>query len=563
MPSCLVSADLRGMVTAKSGAGEASADAPLAHPMSEIEPPLENRSTGRIWDAGAIFGIEVLLLAIVFFPLTVSENVGLYVQTGELLLEGQRPYVDFVDLNPPLIMYLNIVPVFLSAVFGGHPLLVFQLCVVGLAGVSACAMRGVMRRRFSAEGAGLILVAWVLFSIHVYLRVEFGEREHLFALVLGPYFILRALRWGDSEGDGVGVWAAAAIGIAAGIGASLKPHFVMVALAPEIWWIVSRRSARPLIKPETVGFFAAVAAYAIHFAFLPGDVRDGFFARVFPLATEDYAAFNMPTQRMLRDPVLLICAAIAVAPFFVRPVRAPAIGGAARPLGVLTLAALAMYFAQAKGWGYQKIPILMGAYLIVPAMAGVAGAFGEEAGRVFKVRTSARAVALAAMALGVAGAGAFAVRTQARGYPPKVTRPLAEIIERYTDPGDSVLVVSTIVPPAYPLLTQMERRPASRFLWFFQVPMIYGEADYAPRDGMQEQENYLLESLAADLQARRPPLILVSRNCPSCPEGFQLLEWLKRKPDVAEVLAGYEHAGVTERMDVFVREGSNAEARAQ
>ncbi|MBK7841277.1 MAG: hypothetical protein IPJ49_27065 [Candidatus Obscuribacter sp.] len=47
-------------------------------------------------------------------PLNVSADQSVYLQCGELILQGKVPYRDFFDFNPPLIMYINVIPVALA-----------------------------------------------------------------------------------------------------------------------------------------------------------------------------------------------------------------------------------------------------------------------------------------------------------------------------------------------------------------------------------------------------------------------------------------------------------------
>ncbi|HMY02717.1 MAG TPA: hypothetical protein PKA48_05155, partial [Candidatus Obscuribacter sp.] len=47
-------------------------------------------------------------------PLSISADQSVYVQSGLLLLQGKVPYLDFFDFNPPLIVYLNVIPVLVA-----------------------------------------------------------------------------------------------------------------------------------------------------------------------------------------------------------------------------------------------------------------------------------------------------------------------------------------------------------------------------------------------------------------------------------------------------------------
>ena len=56
--------------------------------------------------------MTVYKLSFIFLhPLAISPDQALYLESGKLILQGRVPYLDFFDLNLPLIMYLNVIPV--------------------------------------------------------------------------------------------------------------------------------------------------------------------------------------------------------------------------------------------------------------------------------------------------------------------------------------------------------------------------------------------------------------------------------------------------------------------
>ena len=46
----------------------------------------------------------------------------MYLEMGRYLLEGRLPYVDYIELNPPLIHYISVIPVFLADLTGINPI---------------------------------------------------------------------------------------------------------------------------------------------------------------------------------------------------------------------------------------------------------------------------------------------------------------------------------------------------------------------------------------------------------------------------------------------------------
>ena len=73
--------------------------------------------------------LALLLVLVILFPLRVAGDIPLYVDLGGRVIDGQRPYIDFFDINPPTIHFLNLLPVAVSRLTGLHPIPVFHLFI--------------------------------------------------------------------------------------------------------------------------------------------------------------------------------------------------------------------------------------------------------------------------------------------------------------------------------------------------------------------------------------------------------------------------------------------------
>ena len=195
-----------------------------------------------------------------------------------------------------------------------------------------------------------------------------------------------------------------------------------------------------------------------------------------------------------------------------------------------------MLFAQHTGWAYHAIPAQF-------AFLGVIGLLVAEMGRPLgftKLRatfTTTLNLVLGAILLTMAVlCGAFVIRAWS-GAP--LARIVAsswfarEIIEN-TAPRDYVLFVSTAPIHAYPLLTQLDRRPGSKFLWLFPIPMLYANVErfsggfpYRTGDAQPDEERRTLQELSKDIARNQPVLVFIeSSRCEFCPPRFSLLEYL-------------------------------------
>jgi hypothetical protein len=214
-------------------------------------------------------------------------------------------------------------------------------------------------------------------------------------------------------------------------------------------------------------------------------------------------------------------------------------------LSFLTLVGAALLIGQGKGFDYHAIPAqytLIGAIalLMAPAMreVKVAVPYGILNSALVAIFLVASLVCVSLVPRAISGAPIGRI-TQSSA--------IAREIERNTAQFDRVAIISTTPSHAYPVLTQLDRRPGTRFLWFFPVSMIYkgvkgssGSFPYrAPKDQSVE-EKLLLSDLAEDIAKNQPRLVFIHDGCAEgCPPRFSLYDYLTRVGFIDKALKQY------------------------
>jgi hypothetical protein len=516
-----------------------------------------------MWRLAAAAILACVLAAIAGWPDRINHDVAMYLYMGDQVLHGAVPYVDVIDLNPPLIIYLNTLPAGIARVLGTPlPLTVLVLtwlfCVWSVETSRRVLARTVPQSSVSAVlAAGLAAMAAVVAGYD-----DFGQKEHLFALALIPFLVLRGAR--TSNDAPASRWVAAAIGFTAGVLACLKPHFLVVALAPELYWMARRRGLRELMAPELLAVGAAGLLYGLQLLLMPDAMRAVFFGHLVPLVAAGYGAYDQSTMFIARQSWRLWLPPLAAVAVGIVGRRLP--GG--RELGpavaIAAPLAVAMMIAQHKAWTHHAYP----AYAVLcVALALVAGRATDEIDARLRGRIAARmraaiAVALAIVTIGgTLAAAAFAVRPRLNGLAVPSADPLARIIEAHTEPGDTVLVLSTSVAPAFPMLLRLDRRQASRYMLAFPLPMIYAAAAPVPGGPFPydlaagpraDAEARFRAELASDISARRPRLVAVATDCQACPPGFTLAGYLEAAGVLAGAMADYTEVAPVAGARVFL-----------
>ena len=483
----------------------------------------------------------MMLWIIMRYPLRINHDCALYLQTGGLLIEGNLPYVDFFDTNPPLIMYLNMVPALFAKILLINPVQAFGLFVWALCLFSTIAAGRLLRSirpAWNPFAIAAIEWTWSFYSYLLLLHNGFGQREHLFALLFFPYFILRWVRY---QGYRPGMAFSILLGALAATGACIKPHFLLIVFASELVWMIEYKTLSNLIRTETAGLVTAGLLYPLHFLFMPQAMTDAFFKRWLLFLQTRYEVFNNPLSYLFQWPFFILAGAfvfIILLSFF-KNTFSPLLRSIAAVLG----ANLVIFLWQHKGWIYHLYPAFGFALVALGTQIGVGISAIKN-----KATFSATAIVAFLIALIPAAVGVYGDRfTQFR------EPGLVRLVEQHTQIGDAVIGIATTLDLNYPLMVQMERRPGSRYLHFFSIPMLYmdmeeGAATFPYRTSQTEtlEEKRFLRELGEDIQRFEPRLILIVNRmygmttCPLCPAGFNLVEYFTKNGFIADAMGNYK-----------------------
>src|SRR5215213_2448552 len=152
--------------------------------------------------AGATLGLS---LACLFVPIRWDDqSFALYV--APRLLDGYQLYgADIMELQPPLIFWMTMIPALLARSINTTAQAAFILCLVTLSSAIILWSLHVnsdsdRKRRLFAAGLAIVLLYVTLVLPSMYwrggggLRFDFGQREHIMSLLIFPYLFSVARR---------------------------------------------------------------------------------------------------------------------------------------------------------------------------------------------------------------------------------------------------------------------------------------------------------------------------------------------------------------------------------
>ncbi|HLQ21621.1 MAG TPA: hypothetical protein VK132_00340, partial [Gemmatimonadales bacterium] len=386
-----------------------------------------------------------------------TADMGFFLYAAGRVLDGARLYRDVVDLNPPLIIALNLPVVTLARVTGVSEFLLYRLGTALLVGgLFLYSARLILRYVLPGEpGRARYLVLLLCFTLFDLARIDFGQREHFVLALLVPYLLLVAA---ESAGRRPPPGDAAVIGVMAGAAIGLKPQFGLVWVVLEVFRRVRGAPGerwRP--TPEVAGVLGFLAAYGVAVLWLTPDYRTVAF-----LLGPAYV-------RYMREPFVELLAVGPGAPLvgFVllallvlrRRMRWPVLGSVSAWTTVACFLAAAV---QGKNFRYHFYPALGLAFVLLGLVAAdvppAAQGLSERVyGRASRALLATIVIVVAGWALlEVAGGDAAEQRQRAE---------LAELVRavRERAGGRSVGVLSYTMVSSFPLVNYAGVGFASRF----------------------------------------------------------------------------------------------------
>ena len=448
------------------------------------------------------------------YPLNHDVAWFLYVANG--LLAGGELYRDFVGTNAPMAS-LSLLPAALLTRAGLPPYAALCVLMMAMAVLSCGLCLGLARHwqgpsRWRPWGSAVLLAAFLILPGYT-----FGQREHLFTILIAPYLLCLALRVA-----GIPVPARLAImaGAMAGLGVGLKPHFVLIAAAAELALLLRMHDLRRLFRPESLALaVCASAVVAEVFLFQPTYVHD-----ILPGVVATYGGFNNPD-------LILFSLVVYLALFW-----ALSTAQMAAPLRDILLfavvGALLSFVLQGKGWYYHGYPIVFLLFLL--GVAALAGAVMATVG--------------IALTLMVAAGRAIA-------HPPDPDDSDEITALLRATPG-SFYIANSRVYPGFPLATTLRKPWASRFAFLMGLPA-FVKAEASGDDSLAPWADKLRADIAEDIAFRRPAVVLAPSDTAlmqSLPPGFDIIAWLSEDPAFAATWESYRADGKADNYLVYRRQ---------
>ena len=427
------------------------------------------------------------------------------------VLDGSMLYVDVVEVNPPLVVWLNLPVVAVARLLGVTEIATYRALVWGLALLAlVLGFRQLERIRppiAIARARALLLAAAVLLLAMP--GGYYGQREHVALMLVLPWLYLIGAR---VEGAVTPRLESALIGALAAIGVGLKPHFFIVPLAvlAYAWRHAPRETRRP--APDLVAMAAVLLLYGIAVVTLAPE----YFGLVRRLGPVYWDYLRRPLGTILAGdlrPLTVLWSLL----YWPLARRLSAHRRLVDVLGLATAGFMAAVVLQHKGFGYHYYPAIATGLLLV--ILGLLGGGARMPAVAFRVAAQGVGVMvlLPVVVLFLGWAVSRAAGASRLGPVAEGPREIGAYLDTRPSPGP-VAVWSPWMDDSFPLVLDRGLVWGSRypFVWF--LPALYRDQLAAgrpvrchPEAEMAPEERELIGTVARDLQVWRPELVFVRK----------------------------------------------------
>ena len=465
-------------------------------------------------------------------------DVSALITWAERLLDGARPYVDFVEVNPPGSILLYTPGVALARAVGLRPEVTVEIVQILLMGLSLTLCRLILTRGRLLDGHDQpLLLAAAIFILGVMPTDTFAQREHVGIVAILPVLCIALV---EIAGGKATVAMKLAAGVLAGLSLIAKPHFGLLLAATWMSLIVARWRMTPAQRLRGMlglQWIVAGATFAAYIA-LTWIAYPAFYSDALPKIAIAYLGWYNEPERILRTPVLPVAAISFI--ILNRQYRSDGLSAPTLLLSGLALVGVAIFFLQGRAWPYQALP----------ALTLVCLAFAWETTRAHVSWRKSRDLLAVAIALPVI---AFVWNLD------RQERRLDKIVAAVTQahPAPTMLAIAEDISVGQPLVRRVNGTWAHSVthLWvaygaISQLRKATASANRRARLTVYLEEE--IADLARSIGQGKPDIILGQIGWSERQE-MDWLEWARAQPALATALSDYRSIARIDDVEILAR----------
>ena len=469
------------------------------------------------WLYAAAAGALLLMAVAAATMAPLDTDAGWMLVEARRLLDGERLYVDMMETNPPLIVWLSVFPALLTTLGRVSDQRAVGLTIACLLSIATIlALRVMVREPATPRPVRLLLLAAFLVTTVVFCAWDMGQREQIAAILTLPYTVL-AVRAVAGERSPTGL--AASCGALAAVGFAIKPFFLGAFAAIELVVLAAAGWRRTLSRVDLY----VIAGFQLAYVLVILMVTPEYVNRIVPAVVATYGAYGNGIRAVIGTSLFWLPLLVAMLAVIVSAIPGPAPSRAyARVLGAATLGWLAGYVIQGKGWPYHFIPVMVYCALAVVATGAQLVAVLPSLRRQPAWLRAGSAAALLVLVCACARVSPAAWRSARSDVQAILGREqggiqvLADVVSDLAV-GEPIYALSTNMAPAFPVVNLAGARWPYHYHFLWLIPGLYHgrtgtPIPYRAPDAQGPMERAFFDTVVSDLQRTPPRLLIVDRS---------------------------------------------------
>jgi hypothetical protein len=441
-----------------------------------------------------VFGFAIIFTISLFmiFPAYINGDAYWLLYLSQQVIDGVDPYVDFLEINPPLIVWLGIPPAWIGKISGFSIEQIFKVYIFALILISMWLSAKIMSAIKLPSAATIFL--GLAFALLIMPGVGFGQREHIMLVLSAPYIFVVIAR---SQNVHLPYWLIVLSTILGSIGFCIKPYFVLIPAFLELYlltilgFMTFRR-----IEPYIMGFLG-LSYLASIFLFTPEYLGD-FLRYTNAIYTAGYG-ISFSEMLLISWPMLIPMSFGLMIYLYIREDIQRADNGYV-VLALAMLAAFTGFFLQFKGWPNHSYPNRALLFILIVGLLSLAYRFQwhNREVRLVAIITMIPIILSTIMPI-------LFLRYQANGTEKLFTYDIKKIQN-----VDTIFLMSSDLHDAFPLINNTKLKWGSRFASQWLTPGVQQKIASGENSPLLvEIKDFAHRAVAEDLARYKPQLVIV------------------------------------------------------
>ncbi len=508
----------------------------------------------------SLIAITILLGIWIQGHIFLNGDTSWLLHAGERLLQGGDYLHDFFEVNTPMAIFVYLPAVLLTKFTHLSFIITLPVYVFFLASLSLVFCTILSTKIFKAKQTGtakyfLVALAFVFILLPA---SQFGQREHLLVLLATPYLLLTVMR---VAGTSCNQLLTLLIGLLAGVGFVIKPYFILLWLADELYLLYKNKTIlfydfMALLRPE---FFAVIFVFILYgIAILL--ITPEYVTQVLPVILRFYYFISSYTwAAVLTRPLIIFSLLVFI--FYLMARKQFSDKQVADIFAVAIVPGLLIYILQRTIFYYHLLPALSFASLLLFLMLNEAlsniilPAISSLKSKVGKVVILSCAIFTMLL---VPITTTYEQTLHAFDSQKRAERnALIKMVNQYAN-GGPVYFFTDQISDIYPVVDYAGVNSACRFPGLWLVDSVYAfeqlDLDQEQRILLTNTKNFLFKVVWEDLQHYQPKLIFVQRQGPGWDYyhiKVDFIDFFNHDPRFASFWQGYSYLGKVGVYDVY------------